>query len=593
MSNYNQNPAFCTKCGSSLIPGASFCNKCGAKYSVQPANQYNPENSVNNPYNYGGQPASPYNPYGGTPGSPGYSYSQPQTPYQPQAPFQPQSAYQAPYQPQVPFQQPAPAVQSAPVHVCIHCGTPIRSGARFCVKCGRTSDVKPPQKTSETFCQGCGSQRVSEARFCVKCGRDFSTAAKFAEQTAEPVQEAAAAETCRTCGEEKRSGANFCNKCGTSFDLSEPAVPKAQAADEEEKITLSLTERICIECGRGISDPEAEFCTKCGSRLEPLPKDEVFGDTVLELFDDNAQEVDKIAQELEDSFKASDSPFKEFSMPADYNADDMIIENEMQEKDLSSRDYLNKIINDMKSQPELEEAPPAADTAEAEPAEIVPEAETEPAETENPAQAEEAPPAADTAEAEPAETVPEAEADSAETENPAQAEEAPPAADAAEEEPSETVPETETEPAEAESQAEAGEEAPDEQPEEVTEDDASDLDQILKGIKEDPVSSEVVIRTAEDDEEDSLDKETEDEDSLDSVSKEDISVSVYAETEDSIEFSAGIADPSANPVISDLETVLNEITETPPEESDVTIAKEESEEDSLDLASEEKPEESE
>ena len=545
MPNYNQNPAFCTKCGSSLIPGASFCNKCGAKYSGQPANQYNPENSANNPYNYGGQPANPYNPYGGANGPSGY-YGQPQ----PQAPYPP------PYQPQPSFQQPVP--QSAPVHICTHCGTPIRSGARFCVKCGRTSDVKPPQKTSETFCPGCGSPKVSDARFCVKCGRDFSTAGKYGVQAPEPVQEAPAAETCRTCGEEKRPGANFCNKCGTSFDLSEPAVPKAAAA-EEEKITLTLTERVCIECGLGISDPEAEFCTKCGSRLEPLPKDEVFGDTVLELFDDSAQEVDKIAQELEDSFKASDSPFKEFSMPADYNADDMIIENEMQEKDLSSRDYLNKIINDMKSQPELEGASPAADAAETELTEAAPEAG---AETENPAEAEEAAPAVQEDEAE---EVQEAELEAELEEETALSPEA--------------------------GQEEASEETPEaEQPEEET----SELDQILKSIKEDPVSSEVVIRTADDEEEDSLDHETEDNSASDNAAKEDISVSVYAETEDSIEFSAGTADLAADPVISDLESVLKEITDTPAEESDVTIAKEESEEeDSLDLTSDEKPEDSE
>ncbi|MBN2393574.1 MAG: zinc ribbon domain-containing protein [Anaerolineae bacterium] len=121
---------------------------------------------------------------------------------------------------------------------CPKCGTTLRSGARFCQKCGTPVpfDVEQPA-ISDVSCPHCGEILRSGARFCQKCGEEIIPA-----------------QTCPNCGAPLRPGTRFCAKCGTA---SQP---------------LSQT-NLCPHCAAPIR-AGAHFCRKCGAVLPgfaPLP----------------------------------------------------------------------------------------------------------------------------------------------------------------------------------------------------------------------------------------------------------------------------------------------------------------------------------
>lgn len=102
------------------------------------------------------QPAQPYPPYV-PPAGPVY----PAAPQAPSPPLHPPSAG--------PFAPPAVA-SSAP---CVHCGQPVRIGARFCAACGQSvAAASAPQPANS--CPRCGQSLRPGAKFCAQCGAKFA-----------------------------------------------------------------------------------------------------------------------------------------------------------------------------------------------------------------------------------------------------------------------------------------------------------------------------------------------------------------------------------------------------------------------------------
>ncbi len=69
----------------------------------------------------------------------------------------------------------SPPVSDSPQVVqCVHCGQPLRSGARFCASCGKSQDLPVVTGTpSAQFCRHCGNTLRAGAKFCAKCGRQI------------------------------------------------------------------------------------------------------------------------------------------------------------------------------------------------------------------------------------------------------------------------------------------------------------------------------------------------------------------------------------------------------------------------------------
>lgn len=136
--------AFCNQCGSALKDGVKFCNACGKS-----------QISVANP------PVST---------------------------------------PPPPLVDSQPAARSATL--CIHCGSPLKDGAKFCIRCGKSQVTdqamisiapSPPPSSSvpasvtstpatvvstqakTVACIHCGSQLKDGAKFCIACGKSQVT----------------------------------------------------------------------------------------------------------------------------------------------------------------------------------------------------------------------------------------------------------------------------------------------------------------------------------------------------------------------------------------------------------------------------------
>ncbi len=76
--------------------------------------------------------------------------------------------------PPQPVISPPAVVQPSQTVQCVHCGQPLRSGARFCASCGGSQDSTVVVDTpSASFCRHCGSALRFGGKFCAKCGRQI------------------------------------------------------------------------------------------------------------------------------------------------------------------------------------------------------------------------------------------------------------------------------------------------------------------------------------------------------------------------------------------------------------------------------------
>jgi len=79
------------------------------------------------------------------------------------------------------------------------------------------SRVSVAPTPAQTLCPHCGNTLRSGAKFCGRCGRTIASPAQVAPPPASPTQEGEPTTYCPHCGRPVRPGARFCGGCGQRF----------------------------------------------------------------------------------------------------------------------------------------------------------------------------------------------------------------------------------------------------------------------------------------------------------------------------------------------------------------------------------------
>ena len=106
---------------------------------------------------------------------------------------------------------------------CTKCGNELKTGAKFCMKCGTPVSAPVAQvksAVSSAVCPSCGKPLKPGAKFCMGCGAPVSAPAAQVK----PVESS----VCPSCGKPLKPGAKFCMGCGT------PIAQTSQSAAEAE-----------------------------------------------------------------------------------------------------------------------------------------------------------------------------------------------------------------------------------------------------------------------------------------------------------------------------------------------------------------------
>ena len=105
---------------------------------------------------------------------------------------------------------------------CTKCGNELKTGAKFCMKCGTPVSAPVAQvksAVSSAVCPSCGKPLKPGAKFCMGCGTPVSAPAAQIK----PVESSA---VCPSCGKPLKPGVKFCMGCGTPIaQTSQPAAP--------------------------------------------------------------------------------------------------------------------------------------------------------------------------------------------------------------------------------------------------------------------------------------------------------------------------------------------------------------------------------
>jgi membrane protease subunit (stomatin/prohibitin family) len=133
-------------------------------------------------------------------------------------------------------------------HHCSKCNSVIQPGAKFCPRCGQSTEggVSTGEKKNDlVVCDKCGTEAQKGSKFCPKCGDPFICCPKCGVDNPE------GSLTCRACGEpmpkncgncnqEVPGGSAFCPGCGNQM------VKK------------------CSKCNTNLK-PDTKFCPDCGT----------------------------------------------------------------------------------------------------------------------------------------------------------------------------------------------------------------------------------------------------------------------------------------------------------------------------------------
>jgi len=262
----------CPFCGAPVPPGVAVCQACGRAMA----------------------PAAPGMPAYGPPAAP-----PPGAALQPPAPFPPQAAPPAPAAPFPPAYPPTPAQGTsavpAPQGACSGCGAALEADALFCTNCGKpvetagqeappTPEVSTQAPPAPSVGPAVASPPPGEPEAAAPSAPVEEAAATAVEMPAAPpplAQEPPAAppegeaggSVCSFCGEALEADAAFCTNCGKPSSAAAGAgageatgagspAPREAAAAEG-----AGTGAACPSCGAPQAEPDAVFCTECGSRL--------------------------------------------------------------------------------------------------------------------------------------------------------------------------------------------------------------------------------------------------------------------------------------------------------------------------------------
>jgi len=126
---------------------------------------------------------------------------------------------------------------------CPFCNQPIRAGAKFCAKCGRTliAPRVPSGNAVGVTCPQCYGPNRAGAKFCANCRAPL--AAPSASQNV--------GVKCPQCGTLNRVGARFCAKCRSDLSARAPVVNVPRERAEKERGLSPNTWRIFAALGAG------------------------------------------------------------------------------------------------------------------------------------------------------------------------------------------------------------------------------------------------------------------------------------------------------------------------------------------------------
>lgn len=94
---------------------------------------------------------------------------------------------------------------------CIHCGSEVRNGAKFCRECG-AEIVEKTETLNTNMCPVCGSLIEYDAIFCNECGTRLAETTETTEDLTDNVI------ICSCCGNRLKAEALFCGKCGNAIN---------------------------------------------------------------------------------------------------------------------------------------------------------------------------------------------------------------------------------------------------------------------------------------------------------------------------------------------------------------------------------------
>jgi predicted amidophosphoribosyltransferase len=181
--------------------------------------------------------------------------------------------------------EPTPPASTATL--CVHCGTELRSGHRFCHVCGAPTQPAaaspPPPAERMTTCSNCGALIKPGQRFCGSCGTTFAPAAAPPPPASPPVEPppispelldmvdliTGARPDCAQCGNPLKPGEKFCGRCGAPARPStpDPAAAQPDPGPRERPVKqpapAAKATYSCPRCGVRL-DPDVRICPSCG-----------------------------------------------------------------------------------------------------------------------------------------------------------------------------------------------------------------------------------------------------------------------------------------------------------------------------------------
>lgn len=237
----------CEKCGAKVDAGSYFCIKCGNQMKELPKPQPAPE-----------PVAAP------APESAPAPIPKPAPAPIPEPAPEPVSA---PAPDSAPAPEPVAAPAPAPEQeteklVCAKCGSTVKPGTKFCIRCGSPLNAKPePAKVAEPE-----TPAEEDPMNTVAPGFNYRPSPAPAPAPApvpkpEKPAPAGAANKCPNCGNPVKPGVKFCIRCGTHL-ASQPAAQPQPAPEKPADV------RKCRNCGKVVANPTMKFCTGCGSKLD-------------------------------------------------------------------------------------------------------------------------------------------------------------------------------------------------------------------------------------------------------------------------------------------------------------------------------------
>lgn len=163
---------------------------------------------------------------------------------------------------------------------CPNCGTPFKTDAVFCSKCGtRLQPEQPLEESSQKICAGCGSVLEEGAMFCTVCGAKAENASELPVNVSETAAEPVITETAETSPVAEEQTAELQTEVKTDETSEKTQNENAgesihtetsetlSSENSDETPAESKPDMFCPNCQNKIQENDL-FCDNCGSKLK-------------------------------------------------------------------------------------------------------------------------------------------------------------------------------------------------------------------------------------------------------------------------------------------------------------------------------------